>query len=245
MKKFLPVMLGILCTASLLVTAFTACDNSDDDLKEQPQKFTITAVSGEGYTISTDKSEAEFGETVTVTVNVTDPDKYIDGVFAGDSEISESSENTYTYNVTDNTTFTVRLADYTAILTADNGKLVYSDTNPSTIVAGGGNGSYWEGNELINTVWELNTDVGWIFTPLLSNESYVKSSNQSVIPDSAITIVKQPSGEATPMTDIIVRIDSTKISAGTTWLEMYFRSGNNGMSDNGTLCVKITVTDSE
>lgn len=244
MKKTLLVLLGAVCAASLSAAILAGCsDKNRNEEGGSDDGYTITVQSGEGYTASADKKEAEFGENVTVTITVTDPDKYIDAVLANGTEIS-GKDGVYTTIVTADTTFTVTLADYTEKLT--DGGLAFRTNNDTTIVMNSNNnGGVWdsENSEFVYTLWDLTAGFSWSNTTSLSRNSKVTSSDQTVIPDDAITFAPAEKGsQSNVFSAVKITIDTTKISAGYTWLTMYFASGNSS-SSNGTLCVKIAVVD--
>lgn len=91
MKKTIPALLCLLCALAAGTAAFFGCtgggdnpggDSGDNTGGGTENSYSITATDGEGYNIKVDKTSAEFGETVTVTVEVTDHDKYVDSVRA-------------------------------------------------------------------------------------------------------------------------------------------------------------------
>ncbi len=126
-----------------------------------------------------------------------------------------------------------------------DGGVIFDSSNLTTISQNSGNGSVWVGNDLVNTMWTLNISLNWGgYTSSLSSNSSVTSSDQNVIPADAITYKGKASGNSNTLTSISVYIDTTKINPGKTWLKMYFRAGN-GFSNDGTICVEITVTEQQ
>ena len=100
MKKTIPALLCLLCALAAGTAAFFGCtgggdnpggDSGDNTGGGTENSYSITATDGEGYNIKVDKTSAEFGETVTVTVEVTDHDKYVDSVRAGSTTYSISA----------------------------------------------------------------------------------------------------------------------------------------------------------
>ena len=67
------------------------------------------------------------------------------------------------------------------------------------------------------------------------------SSDQSVIPDSAITITDyRPEGSISEVEAVIVQIDTSAVSQGITWLEIDVRDSN-ASTIGGTIVVRIIV----
>ena len=133
MKKTIPALLCLLCALAAGTAVFFGCtgggDNpggdSGDNTGGEPggnteNSYSITTTDGEGYNIEVDKPSAEFGETVTVTVEVTDPDKYVDSVRANSDTLGQNSDGTYTAIITADTTITLELAVYDEV-TSDGG----------------------------------------------------------------------------------------------------------------------------
>ncbi len=133
---------------------------------------------------------------------------------------------------------------YTEVLS--DGGLVFRTTNDTTIVQNSCNNSgVWDDDkgEFVYTNWDMMLGFSWSYTTILSNNSSVDSSDQNVIPDSAITYAPAEYGKASNVFSAIkVTIDTTKVKPGSAWLTMNFGSGNSS-SSKGTLCVQVTVVD--
>ena len=203
--------------------------------------YSITTTDGEGYNIEVDKTSAEFGETVTVTVEVTDHDKYVDSVRANSDTLGQNSDGTYTAIITADTTITVELADYEEV-TSDGG-VIWNSNNPETIIAGSNNGWYWDEDSNMVYAWTFDVIVNWNLVSMMNDrETRLTSSDQSVIPDDAISYEINKVSDGNSIAGFDVHIDPEKISEGHTWLTMSFHGGN-GTSPDGTICIKITVAD--
>lgn len=149
MKKTLLAILGVLCAATIGLSVLSACggggggtggDGGTDGTGGTEQTYDVTAPDGEGYDVEVDKNTAKFGDKVTITVEVTDPDKYIESVNANSYELSKNTDGTYTATITADTTITVKLADYEEV-TSDGG-VIWNSNNADSIVAGSNNGWY-------------------------------------------------------------------------------------------------------
>lgn len=130
---------------------------------------------------------------------------------------------------------------YTEVLS--DGGVIFKSTNQTTLALNSGNGDVWVGDAFVDTIWTFEISLNWGgYTSMLSDKSQITSSDQSVIPAEAVSYKTRTSGSSNTLTGINIQVDTTKINAGKTWLEMYFRAGN-GVSNEGTVCVEITVTD--
>lgn len=130
---------------------------------------------------------------------------------------------------------------YTEVLS--DGGLTFRTTNDTTIVQNScNNNGVWDDDksEFVYTYWDLMVGFNWNYTTSLRKNSVV-SSDQNVIPDSAIKATPDEYGNGNMFSAIKVTIDTTKVKPGSAWLTMNFASGNT--SNEGTLCVQITVID--
>ena len=247
MKKTLLAILGVLCAATIGLSVLSACGGGGgtdgtggtggtDGTGGTEQTYDVTAPDGEGYDVEVDKNTAKFGDKVTITVEVTDPDKYIESVNANSYELSENTDGTYTATITEDTTISVKLADYEEVTSVDG--VIFSNNNVTTIVKGSSSPDTYDDH-----TWNLRVNFNWVNTYSLSDRSSVTSSNQNVIPDDAITYTQtSDSAGSGKLQYATVSIDTSKLNEGYAYLVMYFQS-NNSSSTKGTLCIKITVAD--
>ncbi len=239
-KKLLTVFSVILIIAGLLV----ACSGGDggNTGTEKEKDYTITGENGAGYTIDLPSSAKE-GDTVTVNINVTDEDIFIDTVTANNTECTEKSDGVYTFVMpADNVNVTVKTSEYSEVR-ADG--MLTMDIDVLTTIAQ--NATYpYTSSGLTDGKWRLRISVDSPYTTSFSRNSGVFSSNQDVIPESAIeieTLDGNDLGHGSSSSNVILAadicIDTAEISTGTTWLTISLDSENN--SDKGTLVVKVTV----
>ena len=239
MKKLLITVLGALCALSLGAAVFAGCGDRGDGGNSgngggNEKDFTITIENGEGYTAKADKTSADMGETVTITVTVTNPDMYIQRVLANSNELDENSDGKYTATVTTDLTIKVETGTYKEVL--EDGDVSFNEAYGTTIAKNDSNELYEE-----NT-WSLRIDLGFGMMANLSSRSYITSSNQAVIPAEAISELEEHNeGNDQYLDYLTFTIDTSKIETGYTYLTIYVKS--NETSNDGTLCVKITVTD--
>lgn len=240
MKKMILAALAACMCVCLCFGIFAACDDRSGN-GEQPAEYTITANNGAGYTVDAPAS-AKDGDTVTVTVTVTNEDTYVTGVTYNEDECDET-DGKYTFTMpAENVTIAVQTGTYEEVLSDGNDSL--NAYNVYTIAQ---NGSYSPrvGTDTEN-VWKILADISWGNTTAFSRYSDVTSSNQSVIPDSAVAIVELDGhdfGQGSSASNLILAadicIDTAKISVGTTWLTIELDSENT--SSNCTFVVKVTV----
>lgn len=257
MKKLLITVLGALCALSLGAAVFAGCGDRGDGGNSgngggNEKDFTIAIENGEGYTAKADKTSADMGETVTITVTVTDPDMYIQRVLANSNELDENSDGKYTATVTTNLTIKVEMGTYTEV--TEDGGLTYDKAanNNNTVITNSyfNNSGIWDSEKdtFIYTYWDLAISADWssrFVSKVNERLTSLTSSNQAVIPDDAITYEAETSRDPNATNGIIgftVRIDTTKIALGETWLNLHFQ-GDNGSSPDGTLCIKVNVVD--
>lgn len=245
MRRKIITLFAVCLLALCLTVVFVACDDNTgggggDD---KGTLYSIQApAASDVYTVSGLPEGAYEGDTVTFTVTLTDPENSILTSVKVEYEELEADENgTYSFAMPANAV-TVEINAHAFAEQLTDGGVTFAAENPTTITVGGDNGGgYWSEDGPWIDCWKFNIKLDWSQTANLSDSSYVISSNQSVIPDSAITYKE---GEATGggyITDMNVLIDSSLIAPGTTWIEIYLDS--NETSANGTVCIKITVTD--
>ena len=181
-KKLLTVFSVILIIAGLLV----ACSGGDggNTGTDKEKDYTITGENGAGYTIDLPSSAKE-GDTVTVNINVTDEDIFIDSVTANNTECTERSDGVYTFvRPADNVNITVKTSEYSEVR-ADG--MLTMDIDVLTTIAQ--NATYpYTSSGLTDGKWRLRISVDSPYTTSFSRNSGVFSSNQDVIPESAIEI---------------------------------------------------------
>ena len=114
------------------------------------------------------------------------------------------------------------LADYEEKLS--DGVVTFSSANQQTISVGGTNYSYWDEDNNLVECWRFDIAMNWgSYNIMLSRGSYVLSSNQAVIPADAITFrLADKASDGNWYYGVDVLIDTSKIKAGSTWLNMYF-----------------------
>ena len=242
--------LGVLAAAVCsigLISGLAAC-GGEDNPPSQPASYSITAPAGsEVYTVTGLPETAQEGDTVSFKVTLTDPENSvlnevrIEPTFDASFDVTPAADGTYTFTMPDGPVKIIVDATAFSEVLSDGG-VIFGEDNATELVIGATNGGYLnEDNDYVEA-WEYNIDITWVQTANLSPRSSVTSSNQAVIPDSAIYFEAGDKGSSAYFSDVQVYIDTTQISEGSTWLSIYLDS--NETSSNGTVCVKITVVDS-
>ena len=220
-----------LCAATLLTGLLAACDDGGENNGGEPQTYTVTAAESEDYTLTPDKTSAAAGDTVTVTAEMKNTDKYLTGVKYNEEDCDEE-DGKYTFTMpAANVTLTAVTEAYEEVL--DDGMATFASLNTKTIAK----------TETADTATLL----------VLFDQNYmtgikyeIASSDESVIPVSAITVKEVTNSDlvgssgSSVIEQAEVDIDTSKVSLGSTWLTMYFK-GTAGSSASGTIVVKITV----
>lgn len=227
-----------------LMLGLAAC-GGDGDGGESRTSYSIQApASSDVYTLTGLPDSAYEGDTVTFKVVLNDPensslgDITIEPTFDLSFDVTPAADGTCTFTMPASPVeVIVEAVAYSEVLS--DGGVTFSSSNSKTIVVGATNDGYRNDDDDYVECWSYNIGLGWQANGF-SSRSYATSSNQSVIPDDAITILNGDKGNNWYFTNAKVAIDTSKISEGTTWLEIYLQNSSSS-SSNGTVMVKITV----
>ncbi len=223
------------------IFALTACDDGDDS-QPTAAKHSVTVQSTEDCTLTADKTQAEFAETVTITVDLKNTDKYVESVLFNGQEAYKRSETTYDFLMgNDDVVVTVVLNEYQQRLTDGNGFATYLLINPTSLAKGNGE---------VDLTVSLN---GSYMTILDWN---IKSTNQAVIPGSsvknsyteltesgAISAKVETGRYDNVINALTITVDTDKINTGKTFLLIDLKNGNVS-SQKASLVVPIEVKES-
>ncbi len=239
---------GLLACVSVvgLTLGLAACG---EEQVSGPTTYSIQApAQSDVYTLTGLPESAAEGDTVTFKVVLNDPensslgDIIVEPTFDLAFEVTPAADGTCTFTMPASPVeITVEATAYSEVLS--DGALSLSSSAERTIAVNGSTETWGD------PVWKLQVATSWNNTTSLSSRSYITSSNQSVIPDSAITLDEITSIDlvgssgSNEIRRVDICIDTTNISAGTTWIELYLRSGN--VSSEGTLMFKLTVVPEE
>lgn len=232
-----------LCLTLILASAlfaFPACSGKDDSEKGF-QKHKITVQSTEECTVSIDKEQAEFAETVTVTLTLNVTDKYVDKVTYNGNTATKRSENTYEFLMgNEDVTVSAELKPYQQRLSDSNGFATYLTINPATLAKNNGtvdltvslNGSYMT---ILN--WKINST-----NQAAIPGSSVKNSYTELTETGAVSARTQTANYSNVITALVISVDTDKIESGSTFLLIDLQNGNSS-SQKANLVVKITVAE--
>ncbi len=227
----------MLAVAILAVSSCSGDDNSDTGFA----KHSVTVNSTDECAVSVDKSEAEFAETVTVTLDLKATDKYVARVTYNGNDATKRSDSTYEFLMgNDDVTVAVELKAYETRLSDGNGFAAFSTTSPKTIARNNGK-------------IDLTITLSGSYMTILDWE--IRSTNQSVIPGSsvkksyaeiadagAISARTETASYSNLITALTISIDTDKAVTGKTFLLIDLRNGNTS-SQTASLVVPITVAD--
>ena len=233
MKKILMTL--CLCSMFLIGGLFlSACGESPET-----KTYTISLPTSADYTITSDKTEAEAGQKITLSIILLNNELVLENILANDIVCEKQSDETFSFTMPkDNVTITVQTSHLQEVLSTNFVKL---DADNLYTITTAGTDTYQKTRDLNITFADMQA-----MTMVTHN---ITSSNQSVIPNEAIQfdpITDSDLGGINDSNQIkkgVIQIDPTKIAVGTTYLTMEFISGNNtsSFSDRSTLVVKITV----
>ena len=240
MKKF-GKLIFILCLVAVLAVTVAACnEKGEENGGDGGTLYGITMPSSDIYTIGGEVPEsAAEGTTITFTVTLNDPENSailgvtVEPTFDASYDIA-SDNGTYSFVMPASPVkIIIDARAYEQVLS--DGVVTFSSSNVTTFEKGAANTSQ-------DHTWVFDIALNWgAHNTAFSRNTEVTSSDQSVIPADAISFEKAdfPS-DGNWFYGADVKIDTSKVNPGTTWLEMYFQSDNSSSKD-GTVCVKVTV----
>ena len=236
MKKRLFSAVSVFCAAALCTVLFAACGGGEEpgDQPGVPVTYTIAAEPSEDYTLTPSKTSAEVGEEITVTAESKNADKYITGVtFNGTA--CEEEEDGYSFTMpAANVTLAAQTGTYAEKLTGDF--MFFSGLIPDTIAVYENERDY-EDKLYVSFSEDINIGTG-------DQGEYVQvtSSDQSVIPDSALRCYVDKDGSF--IESAIVYIAVNDIKPGTAYVSLTVQDSSIS-SKNETIVKKLTVVEAE
>ena len=241
MKKFAKIIL-MLCLVAALAVTVAACndDKGNEGGGGGGTQYSIQApAASDVFTIEGLPETATEGTTITFTVTLNDPENSailgvtVEPTFDASYDIA-SDNGTYSFVMPASPVkIIIDARAYEEVLS--DGVVTFSSSNVTTFEKGAANTSQ-------EHTWVFDIALDWgAYNTAFSRNTEVTSSDQSVIPADAISFEKAdfPS-DGNWFYGADVKIDTSKVNPGTTWLEMYFQSDNSSSKD-GTVCVKVTV----
>lgn len=237
MKKRLFSAVSVFCAAALCTVLFAACGGGEEPGKQpgdDPVTYTITAESSADYTLTPSKTSAQAGEVITVTAESKNADKYITGVtFNGTA--CEEEEDGYSFTMpAANVTLAAQTGTYAEKLTGDF--MFFSGLIPDTIAV---YENEWDYEDKLYVSFSEDVNIG---TGDQDEYVQVTSSDQSVIPDSALRCYVDKDGSF--IESAIVYIAVNDIKPGTAYVSLTVQDSSIS-SKNETIVKKLTVVEAE
>ena len=248
MKK---VITGILAALLALSAGafFAACGGTPDegDDKTDPTVYTVTAEESDFYDVNGQTRSATAGTAAYVAIEPQFDAVSIDKVLFNGQECTESATEANRYEFTMPAANVEITVEYSFTDNESDNFLEWNDGNPSSI-------EIWKPQSETDTYFpqgddeKLTADVfkspsqsGGYFS---SHEETAFSMNQDVIPDEALSVsaLHANSNYPTDATGFEVRIDRSKISAGTAQIVLLVENGHK-FGDAALLVITVEVTD--
>ena len=224
MKKFKTILTMLICVLCSFI--FAACGN-DPGLK--PKKYNITLETSTEYKLSSNKAKAEAFDLIIISVTLKTVDKKLVGIKYGNETVSQEPNGTFTFFMpTSNVTVSAILEDYEEVLASDSSSrpfVSFNKSNTKTIVPNTG-------------IVTLKTTINGSYMTILKTN--LSSSNTTSIPENAIEIKKQTASSSNFIIGAYITIDTSKVSLGYSWIEIYFAK-RNVSSQTGKLVFKLSV----
>ena len=248
MKK---VITGILAALLALSAGafFAACGGAPDegDDKTDPTVYTVTAEESDFYDVNGQTRSATAGSAAYVAIEPQFDAVSIDKVLFNGQECTKSATEANRYEFTMPAANVEITVEYSFTDNESDNFLEWNDGNPSSI-------EIWKPQSETDTYFpqgddeKLTADVfkspsqsGSYFS---SHEETAFSMNQDVIPDEALSVSALHANSNYPndATGFEVRIDRSKISAGTAQIVLLVENGHK-FGDAALLVITVEVTD--
>lgn len=248
MKK---VITGIVAALLALSAGafFAACGGAPDegDDKTDPTVYTVTAEESDFYDVNGQTRSATAGTAAYVAIEPQFDAVSIDKVLFNGQECTESAAEAHGYEFTMPAANVEITVEYSFTDNESDNFLEWNDGNPSSI-------EIWKPQSETDTYFpqgddeKLTADVfkspsqsGGYFS---SHEEAAFSMNQDVIPDEALSVSALHANSNYPndATGFEVRIDRSKISAGTAQIVLLVENGHK-FGDAALLVITVEVTD--
>lgn len=233
MKKFKFILSAICCLLCAFI--FVACKDNNQNGNDNPgntpkSEYSITLETSTEYTISCDKTTSKPFEQVNVSVALHTIDKKIARVMYGKQIATKNSDGTFKfYMPREDTKVSVVLSEFKEQLKSANSSNAFISFHPEN-----------------KTTLYPNTGNIKLFVPIKDApnmtilETKIYSSNQTAIPQDAISVEKVTRSDGNIINSSNIVIDTTKVSTGYSWIEIEFKNGNT-TSQKGTLVFKLTI----
>ena len=227
MKNFMKFLI------TCLTAVFVSCPQTPEVEVSPAQEYKITyTISGTGKNAVTvnGPDTAKSGDTVTFTIDGIEFDKRLVSVeyyylFNSDCDYNETTgEYSFTMPGSD-TPVTIVVEQLTDV--SKDGAISWRGNQPSQIVPG-------------DSVQELTFNVNASWTTSCTVE--LTSTDENVIPPSALTYKELKEGNSNAITGITISIDLSQIKPGKTYLIVNFQSGNTSAKGEIIKLIEVTGT---
>lgn len=248
MKK---VITGILAALLALSAGafFAACGGAPDegDDKTDPTVYTVTAEESDFYDVNGQTRSATAGTAAYVAIEPQFDAVSIDKVLFNGQECTESATEANCYEFTMPAANVEITVEYSFTDNESDNFLEWNDGNPSSIEVWKPQSEtdiyfpQWDDGKLTADVFKSPSQSGGYFS---SHEEAAFSMNQDVIPDEALSVSALHANSNYPndATGFEVRIDRSKISAGTAQIVLLVENGHK-FGDAALLVITVEVTD--
>ena len=227
MKNFIKFLI------TCLTVIFVSCPQTPEVEVSPAQEYKITyTISGTGKDAVTvnGPATAKSGDTVTFTIDGIEFDKRLVSVeyyylFNSDCDYNEATGE-YSFTMPEqNTPVTIVVEQLTDV--SKDGAISWRGNQPSQIVPG-------------DSVQELTFNVNASWTTSCTVE--LTSTDENVIPPSALTYKELKESDGNAITGITISIDLSQIKPGKTYLIVNFQSGNTSAKGEIIKLIEVTGT---
>lgn len=237
-RKIIIALILIVCLLISSLVLIACKDNKEDN---SPKVYDIAMFENALIKVEPNVNRATAGTEIELTVTLKSKEVYVTKVLYNDKLCSKTAKG-YSFVMPESVvSLFAEVTNYAEVL--QDGFATFSDRNLRQIAQ---NATHNSESISDKAKWGLEVDFDTPYMSILKSKA--TSSDQSVIPDSAIEIksyTKADLGIGGVNDFEIVRgkviVDTSKISVGETWLTMEFENGNVSSAPKSQLRVKIYV----
>lgn len=215
MKKTLLAALAACLSVCLCFGIFAACGGNEGE-ETQPAEYTITAESGAGYSVDAPDT-AKQGDTVTVTVSVSDELRTVQSVTANGTACTAGTDGKYTFTMpAENVTIAVSLGYIQTEMTSD--LISWRSDTPAQIAKSREEDASWAS-------YRIYFDFAQRTTLSSDNDATITTLNPDIIPQDAIDEIVW-TGDGSFKDSGSFEIDVAKINLGTAYIAVNVKSSS-------------------
>lgn len=245
MKKFLTASLAALLALSV-AACFTACGGPEqENVQPDPTAYTVTAEESDYYDVEGQTTSATAGMAAYVKIAPQFSAVKIDKVLFNGEECTASATEANRYEFTmpaKNVEITV---EYSFTDTASDNFLAWNSENATEFAMTTDAEEEWYNpqfdteNKFVADVTKSPSGTGGYFT---NHEQEAFSTNQSVIPDAALSVKVVNEQSVNSAASFEVVIDRSMVSTGTAQIVLRVENGHK-FGDAALLVVTVTITE--